>query len=247
MTTILGKSHVYKRLSDRERREPEAIARLRAEAELLARLNHTDVTPKLLARGEDAQGPWHQVERVPFPTLADRLERGALAVDFIERASRALFVALSILHEAADARGPLTIVHADLSPANLAVDDDGARAVILDLDLARWRDGSLDDDGSFRGTIHYAAPEVARGGRQSARSDLFSLGMVLLHAVTGHRPRDRDAPLGAQIVFAAEEPIQIVDRASFGGRGRGHTAILACLAHAPEDRPKSARHVLAML
>ena len=52
---------------------------------------------------------------------------------------------------------------------------------------------------------------------------------------------------GARIVLAAEVPIEIVDRAAFEGRGSGHAAILACLEHEPEDRPSSAREILATL
>jgi serine/threonine protein kinase len=245
---------IEKRLSTRERGEPESAARLRGEASLLARLGGR-VTPRLVAAGEDDRGPWLRTEKLPFPTLAERLLRGgggaALDADWIERAAQASFAALAELHDACDAEGPLRIVHADLSPANLAFDDAGARAALLDLELACWREGAA-RDGAFRGTIAYAAPEVARGEAPTPRSDLFALAATLLHAVLGAPPREGPS-LAALLALAAERPIfdapelaRLTDRA-IAARGPGHAAIVRCLAHAPEARPGSARDVLALL
>lgn len=238
--------HVEKRLSPRELREPEAVARLRSEAALLARLSGRGVTPRLVASGEDALGPWHRVERVLAPTLAERYARaeGPLETSWIERAVHAAFAALAALHEAADARGPLRAVHADLSPANVAVDDAAARAVLLDLDLAWWRDGPDWRGGAFRGTIAYVAPEVARGERPTQASDLFALAATLLHGVTGAAPRVGTS-FAALLAAAAEAPVLDDARARLAERGPGHAALIACLAHDPARRPASAREALA--
>jgi serine/threonine protein kinase len=244
---------IEKRLSTRERGEPESAARLRGEAALLARLGGR-VTPRLVEAGEDDRGPWLRTEKLPFPTLAERLLRaGGVALDaaWIERAARASFEALAELHDARDADGPLGIVHADLSPANVAFDDAGARVALLDLELACWRGGAA-RDGAFRGTVAYAAPEVARGEAPTPQSDLFALAATLLHAVLGAPPREGPS-LAAMLALAAERPIfdapamaRVTDIA-IAARGPGHAAIVRCLAHAPEARPGSAREVLAVL
>lgn len=233
--------HVEKRLTSRERSVPEAIARLRSEAALLGRLSALGVTPRLLAHGEDAGGPWLRTARLRAPTLAERLAEagGPLSPLWLERAIASTFRSLAAVHEAEDAAGPLGVVHADLSPANLAIDDAGALAFLLDFDLAWWREGPA-RDGAFRGTIAYAAPEVARGERPSPRSDLFSLAATLLHAVTGVAPRSGPS-LAALLAVAGEEPLLRAEHAQLEARGPGHAALLACLAHAPEDRPPSAR------
>ncbi|HVH47285.1 MAG TPA: hypothetical protein VM925_33340 [Labilithrix sp.] len=240
-----SEEHVEKRLSPRERSEPEAIARLRSEAMLLSRLSTLRVTPRLLASGEDAAGPWHRIERVHVPTLAARLGHAPLDRSWIEHAVRATFAALSLLHEAVDASGPLSVVHADLTPANIAIDDQAARAIVLDFDLAWWRDGPT-RDGAFRGTIGYAAPEIARGERPTTRSDLFSLAATLLHAATGVPPRSGTS-FAALLAEAGEAPLLSTVHAALAERGPGHAALLACLAHDPAERPASARSVLAML
>jgi eukaryotic-like serine/threonine-protein kinase len=243
-----AENHVEKRLSSRERDEPEAVLRLRSEAALLARLSGLGITPRLLDSGEDGQGPWHRTERVRLPTLADRLASANAPLDpsWIERAVLVTFGALASLHEAADASGPLLVVHADLSPANIAIDDTASNAVVLDLDLAWWREGPARHDGAFRGTIAYVAPEVARGERPTPRSDLFSLAAALIHGVTGEPPRCAPS-FAALLAMAVEAPLLRDEHARLGARGPGHTALVACLAHDPADRPASARSVLAAI
>lgn len=238
-----------KRLSPRERGEPEALARLRSEATLLAALGETlggRVVPRLVEAGEDARGPFMRVERLAHPTLAEHLAAagGPLPAAFVERAARAAFEALAALHEASDSHGPLGIVHADPSPANLAFDATGEVALLLDLDLAVWR-GGAGRDGAFRGTVAYVAPEVARGALPDVRADLFGVAATLLHAVLGEPPR-RAASYAALLARAAEEPVLAPALAAeLASRGAGHTALVACLAFAPEDRPRSAREATA--
>lgn len=225
-----------KRLSPREREVPEAVTRMISEASLLERLGPIGIGPRLLGHGRDARGPWHRVERLPMPTLAQRIERGgALDRAWVERATAALLRAFAALHEATDEAGPLLVVHADPSPANLAVDDAGDRAVLLDFDLAWWRESHPPSDGAFRGTIAYAAPEVARGERPTVQSDLYSLGASLLHALTGTSPRIGDS-FAALLARAAEEPLVIPAAAP--------AQITRLLEFDPSARPASARGLL---
>jgi serine/threonine protein kinase len=241
-------AYVEKRLSSRERGEPEAVLRLRSEAALLAKLSTLSVTPRLLASGDDDRGPWHRIERVFIPTFAERIERHATLIDpsWIERAVRVTFGALRSLHEAADAAGPLMVVHGDLSPANIALDDPASIAVVLDFDLAWWREGPMRDDGAFRGTIAYVAPEVARGERPTTKSDLFALAATLLHGVMGAPPRSGQS-FPALLAMAAEAPLLQAEHHAIAARGPGHDALVRCLAHDPAHRPDSARAVLATL
>ncbi|AKU99962.1 serine/threonine protein kinase [Labilithrix luteola] len=235
-----------KRLSSRELAEPEAWTAIRHEAFLLTALGGRS-TPTLLASGEDARGPWLRMARVPFPTLAQRLESasGPLESSWLERATRASFAALATLHEATDARGGLAVVHGDVSPANLAIDDEGRTATLLDLGLATFRDAPR-RDGAFRGTLAYAAPEVARGEPPTVRSDLFALAATLLHGVTFAISR-RGTTAAALLLNAAEVPILSPELRKIAERGPGHAAIVACLAHDAEARPASARDVVLAL
>lgn len=239
---------VEKRLSTRERGVPEAAARLRREIELLLLLRG-HVTPHVVDHGEDERGPWVRLERIVFPTVAGRLASaagGILSAEWIERAARGAFTALAEIHEASDDRGPLAIVHADFSPANVAVDDEGARVVLLDFELASWRDAPA-RDGAFRGTVGYCAPEIARGEPPRPTSDVFSLAATFLHAAIGRPPRDGPS-LAAVLATAAEQPVTAAaDVDAIAARGPAHAAIVRCLAHDPRDRPDTARAVLALL
>jgi serine/threonine protein kinase len=245
VATRTFETYVEKRLSSREREVPEAVLRLRSEATLLGVLSSTGVTPRLLERGEDREGPWHRVERIMLPTLHQRIDtEGPADAAWIERAVRTSLDALAVLHEASDGDGPLAIVHADLSPTNLALDRDAARAVVLDLDLAWWRSGP-ERDRAFRGTVRYTAPEVARGERPTTASDLFSLAAVLLYAATGQPPREGPS-FAALLGAAAETPLLTEERRTLAARGPAHAVMLRCLEHEPSGRPASARAALAL-
>lgn len=250
-----------KRLSTRERGEAEAVARIRGEARLLSLLGG-HVTPRLVDTGDDERGPWLRTAKLPFPTLAHRLDAvtataaatGAdtpsLDFGWLERAVEAALGALAALHEAADAVGPLSIVHADVSPANLALDDAGTCAFLLDLELASWREAPSPRDGAFRGTLAYCAPETARGEPPTAASDLFSLAATFLHAMTGTAPRAGPS-FAALLAAAAEHPLldghPRLASGDLAARGPAHAVVARCLAHAPNERPASAREALAML
>ncbi len=244
---------IEKRLAARERSEPEAALHLRSEIALLGLLGRAEggFVPRLVSSGEDERGPWLRTEKLAFPTLAHRLDAagGPLDPAWIERAARAAFGALAALHEASDADGPLGAVHADLSPANVAIDDAGSSAVLLDLALACWRNAPA-RDGAFRGTVAYAAPEVARGEPPTPASDLFALAATLLHAALGAPPR-RGPSLAALIGAAADVPVLSlplpVSSSELAARGPGHAAIIACLAHEQRERPATAREVVSTL
>lgn len=231
MSVLERPDWLEKTLSPRERGEPEARRRLISEATLLEKLGAV-VTPRLVARGTDERGPWHRIERIRIPTLAQRIEQGPASPEWIARAAEATLRALAVVHEAADENGPLRVVHADPSPSNIVIDDAGARVVLLDFDLASWRDSAPPDDGAFRGTIGYVAPEVARGEKPTVRSDLFSVAASFLHALTGQRPRPGDS-FPALLAMAAEEPLSVPAQAP--------DIVRRCLAFDPDARPASAK------
>lgn len=235
-----------KRLTSRERDEPQAHATFATEQRLLAHLAGR-VTPLLVAAGTDDAGPWFRTAALPFPTLAARIAtaRGGLSPAWLEQAIPAAFGALATLHEAAFDDGPPGILHGDLRPENVALDDTGTRAAFLDLELARFH-GAPPLDGAFRGSVAHVAPEIARGDAPSIQSDLFALAATFLHAVEGRAPR-RGPSLPFLIAMAAETPLLDAPRLALAGRGPGHAALVACLAHQPASRPSSAREVMLAL
>lgn len=190
-----------KRLSARTGREPWMRERLVAEGQLLARLQGRG-TPRLVASGDDAHGPWLVLERVEGEPLAARIGAAGRPADpaWVALAARAAFDALALVH----AQG---VVHGDLSPDNVMLSADARRATLLDFGLAVWPGAPAMPPGPFRGTLLYAAPEVARGEAPDARSDAFALAASLLHAASGEPPR-AEGTQAAMLLAAGEQTIE---------------------------------------
>ena len=213
-----------------------ARAQLEVEARVLGALAGRGA-PRLIDMGEDGDGPWLVMEHVAMPTLAAwTAGAGELAV-----AAGALLGALADVHEAADERGPLGVVHGDVSPENVLVARDGSAARFVDFGLASFRDAPASSGGAFRGSVRYAAPEVARGEAVTTACDLFSLGLSLLHAASGETPRPGEQ-LAALLLQAGDAPVlDYATRASRGLHASLRDALLALVAFDPKARPRSAR------
>jgi len=158
------------------------VARLRREARVTARLGHPGIVTAI-DMGEAEGRWWYAMELVEGISLGERVtERGPLE----EREAIRLFVplvdALRHCHE-------MGVVHRDVKPANILVDESG-RARLADLGLA-WAEADprvTGEDGAL-GTPHYMSPEHARDAAAvDQRSDLWSLGATLFHALVGRPP-----------------------------------------------------------
>ena len=201
-----GEAYVCKRLGPRALDESWMRERLVAEGRLLARLGG-HATPRLVASGEDAHGPWIVMTRIAWPPLASRA--ASRDAPWLESAATVAYDALATVH-AAD------VVHADISPDNVLVSADGARAALVDFGLALAPMMPTLPRGPFRGTLLYAAPEVARGEPFDRRADLFAMAASLLHVWSGEAPR-LQATDGAMLLVAGEQGIEAwAERAARG-------------------------------
>ena len=239
------------------RAEEEAETQLAREAEILHVLRGArGAAPQLAERGADASGPFVVMHQLPWETLAASAPSLGDSA-FRLHATRALFASLASIHEASDARGPLAIVHGDVAPTNAYVDPKGRAAAFADFGLARYRivdpAGNTvrrgpPEDGAFRGTLLYAAPELARGDRDiDPRADLFALAASILHASTGVAPR-RASSFAALLGEAAEDPVTAYD-ALAPSLFAPHLAraLLACLAFDRASRPTRARDLFVVI
>jgi len=160
--------------------DAEAKERFRVEAKAAAALYHPSICT-VYEIGETEDGrlfiamPCYGGE-----TLQDRLARGPLRVEDV--VSIAAHIARGLA--AAHARG---VVHRDVKPGNVMLTEDGG-VKLLDFGLAKMPDMTLTRPNSTPGTVAYMSPEQVRGGSVDARSDLWSLGVVLYEMLTGRRP-----------------------------------------------------------
>jgi len=181
--------------------ERKARDRLLIEARAIAGLNH----PNVCGIHEIAETPDGQMF-LAMPlydgiTLKEKLRQSRLSIE--ESVSIAIQIARGLA--AAHARG---IVHRDVKPGNVMVSPDGT-VRLLDFGLAIPIEGSLTNSASTRGTVVYMSPEQARGEPVDARSDLWSLGVVLYEMIAGTRPfhRGNPAPILDQIFHSDPEPL----------------------------------------
>ncbi|MFJ8626498.1 protein kinase [Kitasatospora sp. NPDC093550] len=176
----------------------------------------------------DGPTPWLATAYVLGPSLAQAVrEHGPLPEDSVRTLGARLAEALEAIHRAG-------LVHRDLKPSNVLLAADGPR--VIDFGIAR----ALDDDemtrtGGVIGSPGFMSPEQAGGLPSGAPGDVFSLGSVLVFAVTGHGPFESASGAAAQLYKVVhEEP----DLAGVPAELRG---ILAqCLRKDPERRPRPA-------
>jgi serine/threonine-protein kinase len=157
------------------------LERFRREARAAARLSHPNLVGVIDA-GEDEGRPYIVFEYVEGETLKDRIRRmGRLPVD--EAIAYAIEISRAL--GAAHARH---IVHRDVKPQNVLIDEEGT-AKVTDFGIARSLDmDGLTADGRVLGTTDYVSPEQALGHAVTGQSDIYSLGIVLFEMLTGDVP-----------------------------------------------------------
>ena len=161
--------------------DSDQLERFRREARAVAQLSHPHIVGVIDA-GEDEGRPYIVFEYVEGETLKDRIrELGRLPVD------EALAYAIEIARALGCAHGH-GIVHRDVKPQNVLLDEEGS-AKVTDFGIARsLKDDGLTADGRVLGTTDYVSPEQALGHDVNGQSDIYSLGIVLYEMLTGEVP-----------------------------------------------------------
>ncbi len=151
------------------------------EARTAAQLSHPHIV-SIYAVESGGDAVYFVMEYVAGETLGARLRRtGALPSDDALRISQEVAWALAHAH----ARG---VIHRDVKPDNILLEDGSDRAIVTDFGIARAGEMRRDTPACGMGTLHYMSPEQALGAPADVRADVYALGVTAFHAVTGRRP-----------------------------------------------------------
>jgi serine/threonine protein kinase len=180
--------------------QAHARQRFLREARAAAAVRHEHVVA-IHAIDETAVLPFLVMEYVPGESLQERISRdGALEIGEVLRIGREVAAGLAAAHAQ-------RLVHRDVKPANILLEEGTGRARITDFGLARTVDDvGITQEGMIAGTPQYMSPEQAKGNAIDFRSDLFSFGSVLYAMCTGRPPFQADNNLAVMRKICEEAP-----------------------------------------
>jgi serine/threonine-protein kinase len=204
------------------------LERFRAEAKHSAALQHPNIAT-VHDFGEGEHSAYLVMELIDGKPLSEVIkERAPLpAVEVTEILFQAA-LALNAAHEAG-------VVHRDVKPANIVVDDHGY-ARLTDFGISRAIAGAqLTQTGEVLGTPHYLAPEQAQGQPAGPASDLYALAVVGYELITGNRPFAGDSMITTALAHVSQPAPQLPDDVPEPLR----TTVMAGLAKDPAQRPQS--------
>jgi alpha-tubulin suppressor-like RCC1 family protein/serine/threonine protein kinase len=180
----LGREVAIKVIRPKFADDDETVARLAREARTVAQLQHPNIVTLYAVRRIRDGSLALVMQLVPGRTLREILnERGACTFERVDRVLRDVGSALAHAHK----RG---IVHRDVKPENIFIDEGTGQALLSDFGVARSLepDSQLTATGTAIGTPAYMSPEQIDGTDLDGRSDLYSLGLVGWEMLTGRRP-----------------------------------------------------------
>ncbi|MGW7451642.1 serine/threonine-protein kinase [Streptomyces sp. NPDC054787] len=203
--------------------DPEFRARFRQEVAAARRVSGAFTAPVVDA-DPDAERPWMATLFIDAPTLAERVRERPLGAAEATRLGAGLAEALRDIHRAG-------VVHRDLKPSNVLMAPDGVR--VIDFGISRPVDSDLrTETGKLIGTPPFMAPEQFQRPREvGPAADVFAMGAVLVHAVTGRGPFDSDSHylVAYQVVHSEPDLSGVPDVLA--------PIVERCLAKDPADRP----------
>jgi eukaryotic-like serine/threonine-protein kinase len=229
---VLERTVAVKVLSPAATHDPELVARFDREARAAAALHHPNIVT-VFDSGTHGDLHYLVMEYVDGQSLA-----GLLRQEGVLEPRRAAEVGCQVCQALAAAHAG-GLVHRDITPGNVLVDQEGL-VKVADFGIAKLTAATtMTGDGMLLGTAAYLAPEQAQGRPVDGRSDLYGLGCVLYELVTGAPPFAGDSPVAVAARQVTEQPIPPSHRNPRVSPAL-EAVVLTALAKQPADRYQSA-------
>lgn len=193
----LPRQVALKVLHERYAADPQFIERFRREAESAARLQQVNIVP-IFDRGRVDDTYYIAMAYIDGRTLRELIAVGLTPPESISIVRQIL--------EAAGFAHRHGVIHRDLKPPNVLVDDTGL-VTVTDFGIARAGLSGITDEGSILGTVRYLSPEQAQGQDVTPLSDLYSVGIILYECLTGQVPFDGDSAVSIALKQMREVPL----------------------------------------
>ena len=247
--TRLNRFVAIKVLPEHLSQNPELKARFEREAQTLASLSHPHICP-VFGVGQQDGTDYLVMEFLEGQTLAQRLEKGALALD------EALKIAIEIA-DALDKAHRQGVIHRDAEPSNVMLTKTGAK--LLDFGLAKLKPSAqmvslselptradVTGHGTILGTLQYMSPEQLEGQEADARSDIFAFGELVYEMLTGRKAFEgrSQSSLIAAIMHIDPPSVSVLQPMTPPVLDR---LIHRCLAKDPDERWQTIRDLLSEL
>ena len=201
---VLKRYVAVKILREEYTTDNEFIKRFNTEAESAASLTHPNIV-SVYDVGKEGNLYYIVMELIKGKTLKEIIvEDGRMGWKWSVKIAKQIAQALETAHRN-------NIIHRDIKPHNIIITEDGT-AKVTDFGIAKAVSNStITAFGTTIGSVHYFSPEHARGGYTDAKSDLYSLGVVLYEMVTGKVPFDADTPVSVALKHMQEKPVPPIE------------------------------------
>src|SRR5574344_500738 len=203
---ILNRMVAVKVLKDEYTTDADFIKRFNTEAQSAASLSHPNIVSIYDVGHEEENNLYYIVmELIKGKTLKEIINKdGAISWKWAVNIAMQIASALELAHKSG-------IVHRDIKPHNIIITEDGV-AKVTDFGIAKAVSNStMTAFGTTIGSVHYFSPEQARGSVTDAKSDLYSLGVVMYEMLTGKVPFDADTPVSVALKHMQEDPVPPIE------------------------------------